>query len=124
MSDSIRRISGTASATVNGVTVPIAANPGYRTARSILADIVGEDSVHGFSEKPQVGIIKFQARDMVGVTVNDFEGLTGALVELTLNNGKVVTGEDMWCTSALDVNSSDATFDLEFHGDNVSITQG
>jgi hypothetical protein len=124
MSDTTRRISGTSSATVGPLSVPVAANPGYRVSNVIRADVVGEDGVHGFSEKPQAGMIKFQARDMAGCSVSDFEGITSETVELTLNNGKVVTGTDMWCVSALDVNSSDATFDLEFHGDNVAITQG
>lgn len=124
MSDSMRRVSGTSSATVDGLTVPVAANPGYRTSRVIRATITGEDTVHGFSEKPQPGMIKFQARDMFGCSVNDFENLTSATVELVLNNGKVVTGEGMWCVSALEVNSADATFDLQFEGDNVSVAEG
>jgi hypothetical protein len=121
MSESMRRISGSSYATVDGLSVPNAGNPGYRASRVIRETLTGEDGVHGYSEKPQPGMIKFQARDMVGISVNDFEGATGVTVELQLANGKVVTGTDMWCVTALEVNGTDATFDLEFHGDLVTV---
>ncbi|MFC0384335.1 phage tail tube protein [Muricoccus vinaceus] len=119
MSDTTRRIAGGAYATVDGLSLPLVGNPKYRPATVTRESLTGMDSVHGYSEKPQPGMIGFQCRDMLGVGIAAMQDWTNVTVELRLNNGKVVTGTGMWNTAAVEVNSADATFDLTFEGDNV-----
>jgi hypothetical protein len=123
MSESMRRIAGGSYGTIDGLSVPIAGNPGYRPSSVIRETMTGEDGVHGYSEKPQPGMIKFQCRDMAGIGISGFQDMSDVTVELRLNNGKIVTGTGMWNVTAIEVNSADATFDLEFHGDNVEVEE-
>lgn len=123
MSDTTRRISGSAYATVDGLSLPVAGNPKYRAASVTRETVPGMDGIHGYSEKPQAGMIGFQCRDVLGVGIATFQDMTNVTVELRLNNGKTVTGTGMWLVSAVEVNSADGTFDLAFEGDNVVVEE-
>lgn len=122
MSDTSRRIAGGAYGSIDGVGTALVANPKYRLSTVTRESMTGMDGVHGYSEKPQPGMIGFQARDMPGLSIADFENMTNVTVELNLNNGKIITGTGMWLINAVEVSSAEATFDLEFHGDNVVST--
>lgn len=122
MSESVRRVGGMAWATVDGLALPVVANPKYRLSKFIREDAGDMGGDWNYLEKPQVGMIGFQCRAMPGLSLADFEGMSGVACEMRLNSGFTVTGTDMWCTSAIEVNGADGTFDLEFHGNDVVIT--
>lgn len=119
MSDTTRRIAGLAWMFVDGVQYPVVGNPGYGLSRVERETLAGMDGIHGYSEKPRPGFIRAQCRDVAGASIAAFEDMTNVSVTLQLANGKQVTGVGMWLTSAVEVNSADATYDLRFDGDDV-----
>ncbi|WP_043838842.1 phage tail tube protein [Muricoccus aerilatus] len=119
MSDTTRRISGSAYLTIDGLSFAVVGEPGYRLATVTRESLVSMTSIDGYSEKPIAPYIKATLRDMPGFSVADFEGMTNVTVELSLNNGKVITGQGMWNTAAQEVDAAEAKFAVQFEGDSV-----
>lgn len=123
MSESIRRVGGMGWATVDGLSVPVVANPTYRASKVIRETVSDMGGDHNYLEKPQAGIIKFQCRDLPGVGIAAYESMSDVTVDVRLNSGKFITGKGMWNVSAVEVNAADGTFDLEFHGNEVTVDE-
>ncbi|MFH5924551.1 phage tail tube protein [Roseomonas xinghualingensis] len=119
MSDTSRRIAGSAWLTIDGLGFAVTGEPGYRLSTVTRETMVSMSGVDGYREAPVAPYIKAQLRDMPGISIADFEGMTNVTVELQLNNGKTITGVGMWCTSAVEVGSGDAAFSVQFEGDYV-----
>jgi hypothetical protein len=110
------RLAGTASFTCNGVTFLLQGDLSWSSASVERESLSGMDSVHGFSEKPKPPFIEGTLRDTNGLKVSDFNAMGDANIVLSLANGKTISGSKMWCTSALEVKSTDATFSVRFEG--------
>lgn len=119
MSDNPRRVAGTANLTVDGVEFPVVGAPGYKVARTERETLPGMSGHHYFAEKPVAGFIKAQVRDVGGLLVAVFQDATDVFVTLALANGKFVNGVGMWQVGSIEVNGADATYDLEFHGEDL-----
>ena len=84
--------------------------------------LTGLDAVHGFSEVPLAGYIEATLRDSSGISVGDFTVMRCVEVQITLANGKVVGGANLWNTSALEVRAAEGTFQVRFEGIDISET--
>jgi hypothetical protein len=119
MTDTTKRLAGIAYISVNGKTYMLAADAAYSVSKVSRETLVGQDRVHGFSEKPKAGSISAQLRDARDLTVADFNAMDDVTVVLELANGKTVVGSNMWTVDAQEVKTAEATFEVKFESDNV-----
>ena len=119
MADSMR-LAGVASVTIEGRAFSIVGEGTYRTASPTRETLKGQDGVHGYSEMPGAGKISWKGRDSGGVSIADLNDATNATVVLTLANGKIIVGRNMWRVGEpIEVNTEDASFPIEFEGPDV-----
>lgn len=116
MADLTNRLAGTAFIAVNGLTYQLEGSLAYSPVRVLRETLKGQDGVHGFKEMPEPGKIKASFRDSGGLTVSDFNAMTNVTVTCQLANGKTVTGRNMWTTEAIEVDTTEAKFEVSFEG--------
>ena len=114
------RLAGITGVTIDGTAYMVVSDVTWSPARWKRETLVGLDSVHGFSEVPIQGYIEATLRDSATITVGAFNEMRCVEVLVTLANGKVVGGSNMWNTSALEVRAAEATFAVRFDGIDVS----
>lgn len=118
--DTTNRLAGTATLTVDGVSVKLVGKFKYRPSKVKRETMTGMDIVHGYKETPYAGMISAQIRDSGGTTVADFNDQTNVTITAVLANGKTITGSGMWSTDAQEVDSEDAVFEVTWEGPSVS----
>lgn len=111
-----QRLAGIAFLSVDGVQYMLAGDLEYRVATVERETLIGQDSVHGYAEKPVAGFIKGQIRDASNLSVASINQMTNVSVIAQLANGKNITGGGMWTTSAQEVKTQEGTFDVQFDG--------
>src|SRR5215469_11890085 len=116
------RLAGITSLTIDGTSYMVVSDVTWSPARWKRETLVGLDSVHGFSEVPIQGYIEATLRDNGSMTVGDFNEMRCVEVQIQLANGKIVSGANMWNTSALEVRAAEGTFQVRFDGINVAET--
>lgn len=116
------RLAGITGLTIDGNAYMVVSNVTWSPARWKRETLVGLDSVHGFSEVPIQGYIEATLRDSGDMTIGDFNDFRCVEVLVTLANGKVVGGSNMWNTAALEVRAAEGTFTVRFDGIDVSET--
>jgi hypothetical protein len=114
------RLAGITSLTIDGTSYMVVSDVTWSPARWKRETLVGLDSVHGFSEVPIQGFIEATLRDSGSISVGDFNEMRCVEVLVTLANGKVVGGSNMWNTAALEVRAAEATFQVRFDGTTVA----
>jgi hypothetical protein len=114
------RLAGITGLTIDGNAYLVVSDVTWSPARWKRETLVGLDSVHGFSEVPLQGYIEATLRDQGTITVGDFNDMRCVEVMVTLANGKVVAGSNMWNTAALEVKAAEGTFVVRFDGVNVA----
>lgn len=119
MSDNTNRLAGIAFITVDGRQIMLAGDLEYGVSFVSRETLIGQDSVHGYSEKPHAGFISGSFRDAGNMSVADFNRMTNVTVVCSLANGKTVVGRGMWATEAQEVKTADATFSVKFEGVSV-----
>ncbi|SIT43669.1 conserved hypothetical protein [Paraburkholderia piptadeniae] len=120
MSNTKNRIAGTAYLTVDGVSYPVAGDFEYDPSERSRESLTGQDTVHGFSEKPKVGSIKATLRDMGGLSLKQINEMDDVTVTVELANGKTVIGRNMWTVNPQGAKAEDATVPVEWEGPDVS----
>lgn len=110
------RLAGITGLTIDGNAYMVVSDVTWSPSRWKRETLTGLDSVHGFSETPIAGYIEATLRDSGDIIVDDFNELRCCEVLVTLANGKVVGGANMWCTSALEVRAAEGTFQVRFDG--------
>lgn len=115
------RIAGVASVTIDGRAYSIAGEGTYRTSSPTRETLKGQDGVHGYSEMPGAGKISWKGRDSGAVSMGALNAASNVTVVLSLANGKIVIGRNMWRTGEpAEVNTEDGTFSIEFESDDVT----
>src|SRR4051812_27052442 len=113
------RLAGIAYLTIDGVSYMIAGDAKYSVSTVKRETLTGQSGVDGYSEMPVPGFISMSVRDSSVFKVGDFNSMRNVTVVLELANGKTITGGNMWCTDAQEVDTTDAKFDVRFDGRNV-----
>lgn len=115
------RLAGTASVTIDGKAFSISGEGTYRPNTNSRETLSGMDGIHGYSEKPMPGKISWKGRDGSAVAIQALTNATNATVVLSLANGKIIIGRNMWRVGdPIEVNTEDATFTVEFEGPDVT----
>lgn len=113
------RRAGIASLTIDGIAYDVVSDLAYFANKVKRETLIGQSSIHGFSEMPQACYISATIRDSGSMTVATFNAMTNSTLVLSLANGKVVYGEGMWNTESEEVKTQEATFSVRFDGPNV-----
>lgn len=121
MADTTNRLAGTASVTVDGVTIMVVGDFKYSPSTVKRETLTGMDSVHGYKEKPVPGYISCQVRDSGGTTVADYNDQTNVTISAELANGKTIIGSGLWSVDQQEVESEDAVFAVKWEG--LSVTE-
>src|SRR6516225_7019226 len=110
------RLAGIANISVDGQNYMLAADLAYSPGSVARETLIGQDRIHGFSEKPRAPFISASFRDADTLTVNDINNMDNVTVTLELANGKTVVGRNMWTVEAQEVKTPEATFEVKFEG--------
>ncbi|MFZ6690229.1 phage tail tube protein [Undibacterium sp. SXout20W] len=119
MADTTNRLAGIAYLSVDGQTYMLAGDLTYSPSKVTRETIVGQDRVHGYSEKPHPGSISGTIRDAGGLSVAAFNAMTNVTVTCELANGKTVVGRNMWTADAQEVKTAEGTFEVKWEGFSV-----
>jgi hypothetical protein len=114
------RLAGITGVSIDGASFMVVSDVTWSPTKWKRETLVGLDAVHGFSEVPMQGHIEATLRDSGSITVGDFNTMRCVEVQVQLANGKIVTGANMWNTSALEVRAAEGTFQVRFEGIDVS----
>lgn len=116
------RLAGITGLTVDGTAYMVVSDVTWSPTKWTRATLLGLDGVHGFSEVPAFGYIEATLRDSGTMSVGDFNLMRCVEVQVSLANGKVVGGANMWNIQALEVRAAEGTFVVRFEGSDVSET--
>jgi hypothetical protein len=116
------RLAGITGLTIDGTAYMVVSDVTWSPVRWRRETLAGLDSIHGFSEVPLQGYVEATLRDAGDLSVESFNEMRCVEVLVTLANGKVVGGANMWCVSALEVRAAEGTFQVRFDGTDVSET--
>jgi hypothetical protein len=123
MPDTSYRVSGTVYLSIDGQSYPLVGDFTWDPAMVSRETVVGQDGVHGYSEKPKAPSMKGKLRDLGGLSVGDINGLTNVTLTGELANGKLIVGRNMWQVGDLEVASNDGTYDVAFEGPQGAVTE-
>jgi hypothetical protein len=123
INDSTNRLAGLATISVGGVSYLLQGDLEWSCFDYKRESLSGMDRVHGFKEEPVPNFIMGTFRDTNKLSLRDFNGMTSVNISVALANGKTLIGSNMWCTSAGEVKSAEATFDLRFEGFQGSVVE-
>lgn len=113
-----QRLGGTNFLSVDGVSF-LLVEVGWRVSTPTRESQKGQDGIHGYSEKPEVGHIKGKLRDWGGNSVTLIGSITNASIVVSLANGKNVIGNGMWLTELGEVSGEDGSLDVTFESGSV-----
>jgi hypothetical protein len=120
MANNTNRLAGTANITVDGVTYMAAGDWAYSPSSVSRESLVGQDTVHGYSEKPVAPHINGTIRDSGGLSVASLNAITNSTVILELANGKIIIGRNMWTVETQESKTTDGTIEVRFEGPAVT----
>jgi hypothetical protein len=121
--DNSNRLAGIAFLTVDGQSYMLEADASYKVSIVKRETLTGQDTVHGYSEKPEPGMISATLRDAAGLSVASINGMTNSTVVLQLANGKTIVGSKMWTVDVQEVKTAEATFEVKWEGRDGSVTE-
>ena len=116
MADTTKRLAGIAYLSVDGQTYMLSGDLAYSPSKVTRETLIGQDAVHGYSEKPHAGFISGTLRDSGTLTVAKFNAMTNVSVVCELANGKTILGRNMWTVEAQEVKTMESTFDVKWEG--------
>lgn len=91
-----QRRAGTIQVQVNGEVQDAKGSFTYNLGRPKREAMIGSDRVHGFKEVPQVAFIEGAITDRGNLNLADLVTTSGATVNLSLANGKLIVLNDAW----------------------------
>lgn len=120
MADTTNRLAGIAFISVDGQSYMLQGDLTYRLSKVERESLVGQDTVHGYSEKPSPGMISATLRDAKNLSVSSINSMTNSTVVLQLANGKTIIGRNMWTVDVQEVKTAEATLEVKWEGPSVT----
>ena len=114
MADNTNRLAGIATISGDGESFMLSGDLAYSVASFSRETMIGQDRVHGYSEKPHAGFISGTLRDAGSLSVAKINAMTNTTVVCELANGKTIVGRNMWTVDAQEVKTQDATIDVKW----------
>ncbi|AQG98345.1 phage tail protein [Burkholderia sp. KK1] len=123
MANNTNFIAGTAYITIDGVNYQLEGELRYDVGAVMRESLGGQDTIHGFSEKPKAPSISASIRDSGGVSLAAINAMRSNTVVLELANGKTIIGRNMWTVEAQEVDTTEAKFTVKWEGLQGSVTE-
>jgi hypothetical protein len=111
----IARRGGIAFLSVNGVQKDVKGVATYRIGGKMRDDVVGQDAVHGFSEKPSPCVLSLLLSDSLLFDLKVENQVQDATIVLQLANGKSVSFRNAWGHGDWEGESSEGEIKAEYH---------
>ena len=119
MANDTNRLAGIATLSGDGAPFMLSGDLAYGVSSISRETLVGQDRVHGYSEKPHPGFISGTIRDSGGLSVAALNAMTNVTVVCELANGKTIVGRNMWTVDAQEVKTPDAAIDIRWESVSV-----
>ena len=113
-----QRLGGTNFLSIDGLSY-LLVDVTWRVSTPTRESMKGQDGIHGYTEKPEVGRIKGKIRDWAGNSVTGIGQITNSSIIVSLASGKNVIGNGMWLTELGDVSGEDGSLDFTCEGASV-----
>jgi hypothetical protein len=113
------KIGGIATLYVDGATFQVRGDFTYRAHTINRETVTGVDAVHGFKESPTAGFIAASISDLGSLTQAQLNKMVDVTVVAELNNGKRVTGRNMWQVGELETNAVEGQLTVRWEGAEV-----
>jgi hypothetical protein len=113
-----QRLGGTNFFNMDGVSF-LLIEASWRPSTPTRESAKGQDGIHGYIEKPDVGRMRGKIRDWAGNSVTLVGQTSNSQLVFSLANGKNVVGVGMWITELGDVSGEDGSVDVTFEGPSV-----
>jgi hypothetical protein len=113
-----QRLGGTNFLNIDGIAY-LLIEQSWRVSTPTRESAKGQDGIHGYIEKPEVGRIRGKLRDWAGNSVTLIGQTTNSQITISLANGKTVIGVGMWITELGEVSGEDGGLDVTFEGPTV-----
>ncbi|TCK43983.1 tail tube protein [Paraburkholderia sp. BL8N3] len=123
MANDTNFIAGTAYLTVDGVNYQLEGELKYDVGSVTRETQSGQDTVHGFSEKPKPPYISASIRDSGGLSWAAINAMRSQTIVLELANGKTVIGRKMWTVEAQEVDTTEAKGTVKWEGLQDAVTE-
>jgi len=111
-----KRVGGIIFVKVDGVQYQAKGAFDYNLGLPKKEAVVGMDSTHGYTEKPQVAYIEGTITDSSELSLSNLIGISDATVTLELANGKVIVLKNAWYASEGKGNSEEGELEARFEG--------
>ena len=108
-----QRIGGTLFLMINGIQYPARGSWEYTPNLTGRAGVAGQDSVHGYIERPVVPSMKGEVTDFGGISIQALQQSQLTVATLSLANGKVVIGYDGWVKGLVNSSTEEGKYALE-----------
>ena len=117
----MKPLAGTLYITIDGSSFAVSGEGTYLVSSTTRETLVGQDHVHGYSEKPAAGHIAWRGRDSGSVSLTTLNAATGVTVTAELANGKTIIASNAWRDGdPVEVNTEDGTFNIKFVSGDVT----
>ena len=94
----------------------------YNLGRPIREAIVGADSVHGYKETPQPGMIEGEFTDQGDLDMDGLSKIQNATVTIDLANGKMFVLSNAYFAGDGNVSTDESNVSVKFYGDGEEIS--
>lgn len=116
-------VAGTVFLSVDGQTIPLVGEFEYDSGLVKRAPATGMDTVHGNIETPKHSYIKGTVRNMTGISVSQINAMDNVTVTAELNNGKTITGRNMWAVGDENAEAAEGKIPVEWNGLQGAVTE-
>lgn len=111
-----RRIAGVAFVFVDGRQYPLRGNLTISIDTIEREGVAGQDSIHGFIERPRVPWIEGDFSDLAGLSLKALEQMCDVTVTAELANGKSYVLRNAWTSTPREFNAADGQATVRWEG--------
>jgi len=111
------RRGGIISVKVNGELLQAKGNYTYNLGENKKDAIVGSDTIHGYTEKPQVPMIEGEITDRINTDLAALLKITSATITLNLAVGKTIVLTESWFAGEGTGNTEEGNIGVRFESE-------
>lgn len=111
-----QRVGGTVFVKVDGTQYKVKGSWTYNLGQPMREEVVGSDSVHGYTEKPQAPYISGAITDDSETDLKSLLNITGATIQMELANNKIIVLEQAFFSGEGSGTTEEGEVEVKFVG--------
>lgn len=111
-----QRVGGIIQVQVDGLIYKAKGDFTYNLGNPKRMPVMGSDTVHGFTEEPQIGFIEGEFTDMLTLKMGALTKIEGATVTIKLGVGKMFVLNNAYYAGEGTVNTKEGNIGVRFEG--------